>query len=83
MQILTTPMETVASANGSPMMRPTLKVARPPPLYPDSILRREGDPREPYEGIEGEARGVVLKVGGRAEAATAVQDRGKGVWCRF
>ncbi len=46
---LTMPMEIVARAKGSPIMRPTLNEARWGWPYPDSILRREGegDPEKP------------------------------------
>ena len=55
---LTTPIEMVARANGSPMILLTLKLERLPPFpYPFSILRSDGEPREPYEGIKGRWRG--------------------------
>lgn len=76
---LTMPIEIVASANGSPMMRPTLKEedGRPPLLYPFSILRKDGEPREPYEGItrSGGSREVYYLgfLGGRIERAARLR----------
>lgn len=63
------PMEMVARAKGSPIMRPALKDERPPLLllYPFSILRREGEPREPYEGMwsgpDGSVKGILRGAG--------------------
>jgi hypothetical protein len=61
------PIEMVASANGSPIMRLALKLERLPPFpYPFSILRSDGEPREPYEGIT--TCGVLKCVDGGQDA---------------
>lgn len=44
-------IEMVASAKGSPMTRPNLKVERAPYRCPFSIFCNDGEPREPYDGI--------------------------------
>ena len=72
------PMEMVARAKGSPMMRPTEKDDRPWFPYPFSILRSDGEPREPYEGISPEQR----RAGGAKgvlRAAEEPRERGAGL----
>lgn len=84
------PIEMVARAKGSPMMRPALKEERPPWLYPCSIFCRDG---LPYVGIKaglgrrgstgigsGEAAAGTWRGGGNSE--TARQRAAGEVWVR-
>jgi len=80
-------MEIVASAKGSPMMRPIENEDRPLCPYPLSIFPRDGEPREPYEGIcsgaraVGRAQGtrVSIEIRGR-EQRSGLPGQGARVW---